>query len=177
MAKITIFGLAGTGKTSTGKLLAEKLKYEFQSTGNMFRAVARDLGLSLQELEMLSKKDDKYDKELDNKVVEFGKTHDNFIFESRLAWYFIPDSFKIHLICDYNERIKRVANREGKDFELVKDETENREQAIFERYNNYYGIVNVSDSKNFDLEIDTTFNNLEEVLEIIMTDIKNRKII
>ena len=176
MAKITIFGLSGTGKTSTGKDLAKKLGYEFQSTGNMFRAQAMDLGLTLGELEEISKKNKKYDIELDKKVEDYGKTHDNFIFESRLAWYFIPDSFKVHLVCVLEDRLQRVASREGKDFETVRKETEHRENAIFERYKNYYGIEDVSDPSHFDLEIDTTVNNMEKVVEIIFNALTEKNI-
>lgn len=177
MAKITLFGLAGTGKTSTAKLVAEKLGLEFQSTGNMFRKQAEELGLSLSELEEKSKTESKYDLELDQKVSEYGKTHDNFIFESRLAWHFIPDSFKISLICDFDVRVKRVADREGKDFELAKKETEFRERMIRERYEKYYGIKDFSNNNNFDFVVDTEANNLEQVVNAIIEEVKKRGII
>ncbi len=176
MAKITIFGLAGTGKTSAGKILAEKLSYRFLSTGNMFREVASDRGISLFELEEIAKTDDAIDKELDIKVEKFGKENDNFVFESRLAWHFIPDSLKISFICDLDTRIKRIADREHKDFEKAKSETLLREKAIFERFKNYYGIDDVSDPKNFDIQIDTTKNNLEKVVEIMMDFLKSKGI-
>lgn len=177
MAKITLFGLAGTGKTSTAKLVAEKLGLEFQSTGNMFRKQAEEAGLTLAELEERSKTESKYDLELDQKVAEYGKTHDNFIFESRLAWHFIPDSFKISLVCDFDERVRRVANREGKDFELAKKETEFREKMISERYEKYYGIKDFAKNENFDFLVDTKKNNLEQVVNAIIEEIKKRGLI
>ncbi len=174
MAKITLFGLAGTGKTSAGKMVAEKLGFAFQSSGNMFRALAEEKGLSLGELEEVSKTDSQYDIALDKKVEEYGKTHDNFLFESRLAWYFIPDSFKIYFDCEFEERISRVADREQKSLQQVRDETIKRENAINERYDKYYGIKDVTDKKNFDLIIDTKENNLEEVVVIILKELKMR---
>jgi len=95
MAKITIFGLAGTGTTSAGKMLAEKLGYQFVSSGNMFRDMANENGMTLNEFEEATNKDSKYDDALDQKIKEFGEKNDNFIVESRLAWHFIPDSLKI----------------------------------------------------------------------------------
>lgn len=174
MAKITLFGLAGTGKTSAGKLVAEKLGYEFQSSGNMFRAVAEDKGITLGELDQLSKSDSQYDLALDKKVEEYGKTHDNFLFESRLAWYFIPDSFKIYFECEFEERISRVAFREQKPLEQVRKETWERESAIGERYEKYYGIKDVANKTNFDLIIDTKAHNLEEVVGLILETLKTR---
>ncbi len=177
MAKITIFGLAGTGKSTTAKMLTEKLGYEYISTGNMFREVAKNLGMTLNEFEVLSKTTDKYDRDLDDNTKKYGKSHDNFIFESRLAWYFVPDSFKIKLDCDFDVRTQRVANREGKPVDQVRSETIHREGLITERYRDYYGIEDFANDKNFDFIIDTKVNNAEQVVEIILAERKNRNII
>lgn len=174
MAKITIFGLAGVGTTTAGNLLAAKLGYEFHSSGKMFRKVAEDMKMSLGELEELSKTDDSFDRNLDSKVSEYGKSHDNFVFESRLAWHFIPDSFKVAIICDLEERIRRIAVREMKDFEVAKQETLARESAIFERYKKYYGIEDVAKQENFDLILDSTRTMPEELVRQIVEALQKR---
>ena len=167
--KITIFGLAGTGKSTTAKMLADNLHYEYMSTGNMFRAMASELGMSLNEFEILMESDEKYDREIDQvRITEYGKTHSNFVLESRLAWYFVPDSVKIRLFCDDKERLQRVANRENKTFETVLSETNEREDSIYKRYKNLYGIENINNADNFELNIDTTHNNPDQVLQIIL---------
>ena len=177
MAKITIFGLAGTGKTTAGKMLAEKLGYEYMSTGNMYRGYAKELNLTLNEFEEVANQTKEYDIRLDDEVAEYGKTHDNFVFESRLAWHFIPDSFKINLVCDFDERNKRIASRENKSFEQVKEETLHREEIVQKKYEDYYGIKNYSDPANFDFAVDTGPNNAEKVVEIILAELKKRKLI
>lgn len=177
MAKITIFGLAGTGKTTAGKLLAEKLGYAYMSSGNMFRSYASNMGVTLNQFEEIANATDEYDRKLDNDVALYGKNHDNFVFESRLAWHFIPDSFKINLICGFEERLKRIALREDKSFDQVNEETTHREELITKRYKEYYGIENFADSKNFDFSVDTGPNNPEKVVEIIITELKNRGLI
>ncbi len=177
MAKITIFGLAGTGKTTAGKMLAEKLGYEYMSTGNMFRGYAKELGLTLNEFEEVANKTNEYDIRLDNEVAEYGKTHDNFVFESRLAWHFIPDSFKINLVCEFKERVSRIAHRENKPFEQVKEETMHREDMIRQRYKNYYQIENFDADSNFDFTVDTLPNKAEKVVEIILDELKNRNLL
>ncbi len=177
MAKITIFGMAGTGKTSTGKGVAEKLKYEFFSGGDFARDTAQRLGMTINELDELSETEEKYDIERDKTIEEFGKSNDNFVVEARLGWYFIPDSFKVCFICDFNERVKRIAMREGKDISEVDAETKHRERSIHDRFEKYYGIDDIEDPKHFDLIIDTQSNSLTEVIDLIMREISLRRII
>jgi len=175
MSKITIFGLAGTGKTTTGKIIAEKLGYEYMSTGNIFRKMAEDLGMTLNEFEKLTETDEKYDRELDEvKVTEYGKNNDNFVLESRLAWHFVPDSIKIRLYCEANIRIQRVANRENKPFDQVEDETSLREESIYKRYKNLYGLADISNPNNFDLNIDTTHIGIDEVVNAVLEFVKGK---
>lgn len=177
MAKITILGLAGTGKSTTAKMLASKLGYEYMSTGNMYRGYAKELGLTLNEFEEVANKTKEYDIRLDTEVEEYGKTHDNFIFESWLAWHFIPDSFKINLVCDFDVRTGRIANRESKSVEQVKDETNHRENILTKKYAEYYGIEKFYDVSHSDFIVDTEKNNAEQVVEIILTELKNRGLI
>lgn len=167
--KITIFGLAGTGKSSTAKILAEKLGYEYMSTGNIFREMAKEHNMTLNEFEELCETNEKYDRELDEiRVKEYGQKKDNFVFESRLAWHFIPDSVKIRLYCEDEERLKRVAYREDKKIDVVRSETEYRENSIRKRYKNLYNIENLDNPDNFDLNIDTSNNSLEKVVKTIL---------
>jgi cytidylate kinase len=167
MAKITLFGLAGTGTSSTGKLLAKQLGYEFMSSGNMFRAKAESLGVSLSEFERMCMEDPAHDKALDQDVAEFGKTHDNFVVESRLAWHFIPDSVKVKLVCRTDERMRRVAHRDGQTLPEAIALTEHREGLHPLRYREYYGIEDYQADSHFDIVVDTTDISLERVVTTI----------
>lgn len=175
MAKITIFGMSGTGKTSSGKEVAKRLGYEFFSGGDFARETAKKLGLTINELDELSKTDSKYDIERDKVIAEFGKTHDNFVVEARLAWHFIPDSFKICFFCDFDERTQRIASREGKDVEVVREETRHRETSAYERFDKYYGLKDFENEKHFDVIINTGILSFEEVVEEIMSKIKEHQ--
>lgn len=177
MAKITIFGLAGTGKGTTAKLLCKEIQYENISTGNLFREMAAEHGMNINEFDALANTDEKYDKELDNRTKSYGETHNNFVFESRLAWYFIPDSFKIKLECDFETRTTRIAEREHKPLTQVQEETNHREDMIFERYEKYYGVKNITNDSNFDFIVDTKVNNAEQVFQIILAELKKRNIV
>lgn len=167
--KITIFGMAGTGTSSTGKELAMRLQYPFVSGGDMGRLTASELGVTLNELEELSKKDKKYDLLRDDHLREFGQTHPHCVVEARLGWFNVPDSFKVKLFCDDKTRIERIMRRENKTFEQVQKETVEREGAIRERFKDYYSMDfdRETEDHKFDLVIDTGLHNLNAVLDII----------
>ncbi|OGF69508.1 hypothetical protein A3H65_02910 [Candidatus Giovannonibacteria bacterium RIFCSPLOWO2_02_FULL_45_14] len=174
MAKITIFGLAGTGTTSAGKMLAGKLGYQFLSTGYIFRDMAKENGMTLNKFEEATNKNPKYDNQLDQRIKEFGEKNNNFIVESRLAWHFIPDSIKVKLVCDFGERIKRVATRDKISSKEAGEHNEFRDKKIAERYEKYYGIKDFNDDK-FDLVIDTTATSIEGVVQRIEERLRNQK--
>lgn len=168
MAKITIFGLAGTGTTTVGKLLAARLNAPFMSSGAMFRAKAEELGLSLYEFVELCNKDDSYNKTLDQQVSDYGKANNHFVFESRLAWHFIPDSFKVKMVCDLDTRIKRVAGRDKEPFLEKKEKTLFREEAGKRQYEACYGITDFAPDSAFDLVLDSSKTTPEALtLEIL----------
>lgn len=170
--KITISGLAGVGKGTTARLLAEKLGWKALSGGDMFRRMAEENGTPLREFEELTKHDPQFDLKLDQRIKEFGESNEKFVFESRLAWHFIPDAFKVKLNCDYEERTRRIAQREKKDLAVVKEETDHREEAIKERYKKYYDIDNWYADDNFDLIVDTTHTPPDGVIAEILENLQ-----
>ncbi|RJQ32341.1 hypothetical protein C4572_01315 [Candidatus Parcubacteria bacterium] len=174
MAKITIFGLAGVGKSVVGKRLADDLKFNFLSGGDMARKTARDLGYEFYAFEEMCRTNLVYDKERDEYIAKFGKENDNFVLESRLGWRFIPDSVKIRLACDFDARIKRLAARECIPFDEAKQKTIAREESANERYAKLYGI-SLSDlsEDSFDLTVDTTNILPDEVIQRIHKFLSN----
>lgn len=155
--KITIFGNPGTGTSTVGKQLAETLGYAFKSSGNMFRDMAQELGMTVYELDTAAQTDPQYDIKLDDMVAAYGASHDNFIFESRLAWHFIPDSIKIALVCDASEAARRVAERDGISIEEATQNNDLRIATYQNRYPKYYpGLTYPPSDDVFDLVIDVT---------------------
>ena len=138
--KITLFWLAGSGTSTVGKMLAQELNLNFMSSGNILRAWAADEWYaSIYEFEdQVAKHDTSFDIKLDNKVAEYGKREDDFIFESRLAWHFIPESIKIYLDCDETERYRRIFQREGWNRDAIIEKNTKRESELVQRYNEVY---------------------------------------
>lgn len=166
--KITICGLAGTGTSTLAKKLAEKLNYPHTSSGNIFRQMAKEKNLTLEQLELLSESDPKFDNQLDERIADYGKTHPDCVIDSRLAWYFVPDSLKVKLDCNYHDRINRVAVRDKISFEQAETETVIREKSITDRYLRYYNIKDFLSDSNFDLAIDTTQVSSDDAVSMIL---------
>ena len=104
---ITISGEPGSGKSTVAKAIAEKLKIKHLSAGDFMRELAAERKMTILELTQKAEKDQSIDKEIDERTKKLAE-QDNFIIDSRLAWYFIPKSLKIYLKCSADEAAKRV---------------------------------------------------------------------
>jgi cytidylate kinase len=171
--KITIFWFAWSWTSTIWKLLSQKLNIIFMSSWNIMRSWSDELWYSIYEFEdKVIKKDSSFDLKLDKKVWDFWKKNNNFIFESRLAWSFIPDSFKIYLYCDDDIRYERVQKREWLLLEDVKTKTKKREDELVERYNKIYPNIKFPpEKKEFDLFIDATNISPDDIIELILEKI------
>jgi cytidylate kinase len=169
---LTITGDLGSGKSTVAKIVADKLKLKYYSTGSIFRKVAADMQISLKELGELAKKDKRIDKRIDDYQKKLGKKEDNFILEGRLGFYFIPKSIKICLKVDLAESARRIIsdNRSDEHFENI-DEAINaikeRRSSEKERYKKLYNI-DIDNLNNYDLVIDTTTLPADEVAKKII---------
>lgn len=171
--KVTIFGFAGTGKSSVAEAITKDLVWDFMSSGNLFREIAGERGVTLNEFESMAVTDESIDKEVDLRARHYGETHDNFVFEARLAWYFIPDSVKIKLACDDDERFRRIASRDKISIEEAREQTVHREKSYVPRFKEIYGIEDYSRDGNFDFVLDTTPIDLPTVIEKVKNYIIN----
>lgn len=159
--KITISGKIGAGKTTVAKVLCRRLNLKYLSTGNVMRTLAKQKGLTISEFLKLAEKEPKYHKELDEKTVEIGKTQANFVFDSRLAFHFIPDAVKIFLDVNINTAAKRIFNQKRKNekenvsLEETKKTIKQREKTEIDSFKKIYSL-NHHDKKHFDLVIDTS---------------------
>lgn len=155
---ITISGLPGCGKSTTAKLLSEKLGYEYLDTGNIFRNLAKTHNMSLHEFEEYSNQHHEIDKELDQAIIEQIKNSPGVILQGRLAgWMCVLNqvpAFKVWLYLPLNLRTERVSEREKISLESAKDDILFREQSILKRYQEIYNI-NYNDTTIYDLKLET----------------------
>lgn len=168
---ITITGNLGSGKSTVCKELA-KIDYQIVSTGTIFREIAKERGLSVIELNEEVKKEiavGKHDIDdmIDNRSKKLGDELDNTVFDSRLAWNFVTESFKVFLMVDINEAANRVFN-DNRDTETYASVQEckkallDRQLLEQERFAQLYGI-DYYNMNNYNLVLETT-NATPEVI-------------
>lgn len=173
---ITLTGNLGSGKSSVCAEL-RKMGYPIVSTGSIFREIAKEKNMSVIELNELAKKDRSIDDLIDHRTTQLGKQLDNTIFDSRLAWNFIPDSFKVFLLVDVEESAKRVfegGNRDAETYTSMEDTLNGlvkRADLEQKRFKELYGI-NYYDMSNYDLVIESTAATPEQIANEIITQFK-----
>jgi CMP/dCMP kinase len=170
-AIITLSGDIGSGKSATGKILAQLTGFELLSTGGIQRSIATSLGITTLELNERSAKDRAVDDQIDQRTIELGKTRDRFIMDSRLAWHFIPEAFKVFLTVEPSiagARVFNAARAEEKhaSIEAAIENNLSRQKLEQERFGNLYG-VELRNHKNYDLVVDTSNITPEEVAQKI----------
>lgn len=175
---ITIAGLHGTGKTTVGKLVAATLGLAHHSTGQVFRDMAREHGMSLVEFSEHAAGRDEIDVELDERMKQLGHAG-NAVLDGQLCWYFLSDiaDHKVFLTCNEAVRIARVHERELKGggglltLEDARHETIERERIEQARYKKIYG-VDLSDMTmvlaNHDIVVDTTTRTIQDVVAAVL---------
>lgn len=157
---ITITGNLGSGKSSVCKEL-EKSGFTIISAGDIFREIAAEKGMTVLELNEAAKKDRSIDDLLDSRSTKLGKEMDHTVFDSRLAWHFVENSFKVFLLVDTKEAARRVFDGADRGAESYQDlgqaraGLEERAKLEQERFRRLYGF-DYYDACNYDLIIEST---------------------
>ena len=166
--KIVLGGKAGSGKSVVAKRLKEIFNLKHYSTGDLMRKIAGEKGYKIEDYMKVVEAE--IDKEVDSRTEKIGKEEDNFIFDSRLAFHFIPDAIKIFLEVSDEEGARRIfANqRESEAKAETVEELANRNRDRWEtdrqRYIKLYN-VDVNNREEYDVLIDTTELSLDEVVD------------
>lgn len=171
-AKISLTGDLGSGKSHLSRLLSQKLGYKIVSTGLIQREIAAKYRMTTLELNEYTKTHPEVDEEIDGRVSELQHAKESLIFDSRLAWHFAPESFKIYLKVDAGEAAKRIFNdeRDCETYETLEEAKQQilaRRQSEVERFKKYYNI-DYADLHNYDIVVDTTFKKPREVFETVL---------
>jgi len=169
---ITVGGLHGTGKSSVADAISKKFNLRRMSAGVIFREMAKERNLSLEEFSRVAAGDEDIDRLIDDKLREVAEKG-NAVIDGQLAAWMAGDNadLNILLIASVENRIRRISERDGTNFEYARRETITREGSEKARYLEYYG-VDVSDHSIYDLIINTDKYDLEEVIAIVFTAIE-----
>ena len=174
---ITITGKLGSGKSTVAKKLVELYGFEIFSTGAILRAAAAERGMDLldlnKELNANLDSDRSMDDLIDNTTIRVAseRKDDKLIFDSRMAWHFVPGAFKVFVTVDPRVATERVMKdpRPGEPAEDVDElcaELVERSKVEQARFQYLYG-VDYYDYKNFDLVVDSSTRTPDEVTAIV----------
>jgi len=175
---ITITGSLGSGKSTIGKILADKLNYKYISGGDIFRKIAEERGVDINKINNEAENNKEVDRLIDEYLEELNE-EDKLVIDSRMAWYFIDKSVKIYLFTDVQTAVERISNSnritEGNlfDREELKLKVQDRRKSEVKRFRKIYGI-DIENKENYDLLMST--GNLEplEIVDKILEYLKDK---
>ncbi len=172
--KIAISGLSGVGSSSTARLVSQRLNLPMSNF--TFRELAKERGISFEELQAQAATDDTIDYELDRRLIEFIQNHESCLIATDLAcWLDQPSlyqrlslsrgasyNYKIWLEAPLEVRAQRMHEREGGDYQAILSYNDRRDQDNRERYLRQYG-VDILDHSQIDWILETSQLTLEQV--------------
>jgi len=173
VTKITLSGFAGSGKSTVGKLIQERLHFEFISVGNFSREYAKTkYGMTINEFQETCKKEPELDTLIDSKFQIECNCKENLIIDYRLGFKFISDAFHVLLKVSEEQGATRINldNRENESVSAI--DIKHRNEGMRDRFASKYG-VDFSNEKHYDLVINTDKFSPKEVASIIIENFKN----
>jgi cytidylate kinase len=174
---VCISGMAGTGKSTLAKKLAQKYKLKYYSGGDALKELAKDEGYnpssrgwweSPEGLSFLKKREKnlKFDKAVDDKLLEYAQ-QGNVLLDSWAMPWLLKTGFKIWLVASEEKRVERIAKRDKiavKEALQVLKEKEARTKAIYKKL---YGFRLGEDFDPFNLVLDTANLDAGEVFQVL----------
>lgn len=171
--KIAITGDLGSGKSAVARRLCELTGFEYFSTGRIQRQLAEQLGVDTLTLNRMAEVDPTIDYRIDNAIRALRHSNNQYVVDSRLAWFFIPEAYKVYLVVDVRTAAERILNdsaRRSEQYQSLEEAIEKvtaRKVSENARYLRLYG-ADCSNMDNFDLVLDTTHRTIDEVCDVIL---------
>lgn len=182
---ITIAGKPGSGKSTTSKTIAESLGYKHFSSGDFFREISKNRGIDVLQANIIAETEQSIDTLVDSQLQEIGEKENNLVIDSRMAWHWMPYSFRVYLDLDILTAAQRIidnTDQKRKSLEDISEKPEEYANQLQERLNSeikrYMNLYNANPYQhdNYDLVVDTNIHTLPEVIDIIITAYNKWKI-
>jgi predicted cytidylate kinase len=170
---VTISGDLGSGKSSVAAELAGMLGYHVVSTGSLQREIASSLNMNTLEANLHAESDWSIDDRIDSMTVRVAReAAGGIVFDSRMAWHFVPGALRVRLTVDPYVAARRVIGRGPAAAEHYGSVDEafdaigERSASEGRRFQAIYG-VDVARLANYDLILDTSVVGVAEAAVII----------
>jgi cytidylate kinase len=169
--RIAISGKSGCGNSTVSRLVAERLGLRL--INYTFKNLARDSGMSFEELARKAEMDPQYDHTIDRMQIDLARMG-GCVLGSRLAiWLLWDTALTVYLKASLEARAARIAHREGGDLAAALALTDARDKRDHDRFKRLYGY----DVDRYDFAayiVDTENLDQEEVAGLIV-DFARRK--
>jgi len=174
---ICVCGMAGCGKSTVAKKLAEKYGLKYLSGGDALKALAIEAGYKPAEvgwwetdegMKFLRQRmeDSEFDKKVDGKLVELAK-QGNVVLDSWTMPWLLKEGLKVWLEASSNVRAKRLAVRDGISVEKASEVLRVKDESTRAIYKSLYGFDLGNDFSPFDLILDANELNADEVFNAV----------
>ncbi|GAA1555392.1 hypothetical protein GCM10009827_090250 [Dactylosporangium maewongense] len=176
---VVINGDLGSGKSTVSVELAGRLGLRRISVGDMYRQMAEERGMTALQLNLHAELDDAIDSAVDELQSNIAKSGEQLIVDSRLAWFFFHDAFKVHLITEPNEAARRVLARPHSEVERyatleeAKERLHGRSESERVRFLTRYGADKLR-LRNYDLVCDSTRARPDDIVAMIVDAFEGR---
>lgn len=170
---ITLSGKPGSGKSSTADKVAEMLGYERYSSGNIVRSLLKEDGITLEEYNQRARLKHEYDTAVDEALRDL-RNQSDIVVDSRLGFYWLPESFKVYLDLDmsvatariYKDAVSNAARSDsGEGTDSLAAVTKQVQQRMRDEQNRFKELYHVDPyyTQHFDLIIDTSRHSPQTV--------------
>jgi len=172
MLTIAVSGKHGAGKSTVAKALADEFHLRYVSAGKIFRDLAKERGMSLADFSLIAEKDHQIDREIDDRTSREA-AKGNVVIDAYIAGWVASHfaNIKIYLQASLEVRVRRMAERDGRGYEEMLEETRAREESQLRRFREFYGI-DVTDIRIFDLVLNTETWNEAATITICIEAVK-----
>src|SRR3989475_1531566 len=166
---IPVSGPHGTGKSTYPARLAEALRIRHVSAGALFRRIAKEKKLSLEDLGEKALEDSSIDKLVDERTIAEAEKG-NVVVDGQLAGWVLKDrsDLRMYLTAPEDVRLERIAKRDKVTVEEARVQTEQRELVQRERDSRHYG-VQVEDRSIYHLVLDTSLGSIEDTAKVLVS--------
>jgi cytidylate kinase len=179
MARITVSGACGSGKTTLSRRLAKLLGYTHYYAGGIHKEEARKRGMPIEEYYASIGSTPEVDIAIDDEQKRRLRTENDIIVEGRIAPFLAPEVPTIRVFLD-------VAPPEGARRQLVRPEnagrtipevvlrSEARVAVERERYRKLYGIEDHMGHNGFEVVVDTTNLSEDAVFNTVLIQVNEK---
>lgn len=167
---ITISGPPGSGTTTLAQVLVEHLGLRYVNTGQLFRDLAGEYGMTLQEFGRYASDHREVDDELDRRQLDLAR-QGGIVLEGRLAGHythrFQVDALRVFLSAAPEVRAARIGQRDG--HTTAEAASQMTERAVLERarYLEHYHI-DIEDTGVYDLVLDSASASPEQLAQEVL---------